>query len=421
MFGLIDANNFYVSCERVFNPALDKRPVVVLSNNDGCIVSRSNEARQLGIKMGAPYFEAKPLLDQHQVAVFSSNYALYGDMSQRLMNLLSTFSDEVEIYSVDECFVGLEGFERWNLLDYGRQIRETVLLHLGLPTCVGIAPTKTLAKVANLLAKRHSQKDASTQGVLLLDTEQKWKEALAQLRVEDIWGVGRQYAKKLHSYHITNAADLARVRPAWAKKHLGGMIGERLIAELNGVSCLEMELTPATKKSIVVSRSFGRVVTTESELSEAVSVYASKASEKLRIEKTIASVVTVFIQSSRFKETPFYASISITLPAASSDSRVLVHYALEGLKRIYKEGIEYKKAGILLDGICPAHNQQTNLFDERPSNPALMAVVDKINARWGAGTVFLASNGTAQSWQMLSTMRSNRFTTKWKEIPEVKI
>ncbi|MDJ1503494.1 Y-family DNA polymerase [Xanthocytophaga agilis] len=419
MFSLIDGNNFYVSCERVFNPLLEGQPVIVLSNNDSSVIARSNEAKDLGVQMGVPYFQIKSFLEEHNVKTLSSNYALYGDMSQRMMNILSTFSDEIEIYSIDECFLSLNGFERWDLLEYGKEIRQTVLQDLGIPTCVGIGPTKTLSKVANHLAKKMSRKDKTASGVLLLDTEEKWKEALKQTKVEDVWGIGRQYAKKLHSYQITHAFDLARVRRAWAKKHLGGIVGERIIEELNGTSCIEMELVPRPKQSICVSRSFGKIVTELGELSEAVSTYASKAAEKLRTEETVAAVLSIFIQSSQHKTNPFNAGITITLPSPSSDSRILAHYALEGLRKIFKEGIEYKKAGIVLNGIVSAKYQQTQLFEERPSNPALMKVIDKINKRWGQGSVFLASNGTTQEWQMLSTMRSKRFTTRWKELPVV--
>ncbi|MDJ1472822.1 Y-family DNA polymerase [Xanthocytophaga flava] len=421
MFGLVDGNNFYVSCERVFNPAIENKPVVVLSNNDSSVIARSNEAKALGIQMGVPYFQIKSLLEQHNVHVFSSNYALYGNMSQRMMDVLSAFTDEIEVYSIDECFVGLNGFDRWNLEEYGIKIRETVLQHIGIPTCVGIAPTKTLSKAANNLAKKLFRKDPSQSGVLLLDTEEKWKHALSQLNVADIWGIGHQYAKKLYSYNITNAADLARVRPAWAKKHLGGVVGERLIAELNGTSCIEMELVPRAKQTICVSRSFGKVVTDLGEISEALSTYASRAAEKLREEGTVAAVISIFIQSSRFKEKPFSAGLTITLPSPSSDSRIIVYHAIEGLKKIYKPGIEYKKTGIVLNGIISAKNMQTQLFEERPSNPALMKTIDKINKRWGPGTVHLASDGTTQEWQMLSTMRSKRFTTRWKELPVVKV
>lgn len=415
----MDGNNFYVSCERVFDPTLENRPVVVLSNNDGCIVARSNEAKDLGLKMGEPYFQVKPLLEQHGVRAFSSNYALYGDMSSRMMDILSTFTDEIEIYSVDECFLGLKGFENWDLLDYGRNIRQTVLDYIGIPTCVGMAPTKTLSKLANHLAKKQARKDRTACGVLLLDTETKWREALKQVAVEDVWGIGRQYAQKLHSFRITSAFDLARVRPAWAKKHLGGVVGERIIAELNGISCLQLELAPQAKQSTAVTRSFGKTVTELGELSEAVSTYASRASEKLRSEGSIAAIITVFIQSNRFKQSPYTGTITITLPSASSDARVLAHYDIEGLKKIYKPGIDYKKAGVILNGLISEKARQANLFEERPSNSKLTEAVDRINARFGKGTVFLASNGTTQAWQMLSTMQSKRYTTRLKEIPEV--
>ncbi len=421
MFGLVDGNCFYVSCERVFDPMLENRPVIVLSNNDGCVVARSNEARALGIKMGEPYFQLKPLLEKHGVHTFSSNYALYGQMSNRMMDILSTFTDEVEIYSIDECFLGLKGFESYDLEAYGQTIRRTVLDHIGIPTCVGMAPTKTLSKLANILAKKQSRKDKTACGVLLLDNEQKWQDALKQVAVEDVWGIGRQYAAKLHSYQVKTAHDLSRVRPAWAKKHLGGVVGERIIAELNGISCLELELTPQARQSTAVTRSFGKVITQLDQLSEAVSTYASRAAEKLREEKTIASILTIFIQSGRFKANPFTASLTITLPSPTSDSRLLAHYAITGLKKIYKEGIEYKKAGVILNGILPEQSQQTQLFDDRPSYPKLMAAVDKINARFGTGSVFLASNGTGREWQMLSTMRSRRYTTQWKELQVVKV
>ncbi len=420
MFALVDGNNFYVSCERLFNPSLEGVPVVVLSNNDGCLIARSDEARELGLEMGDPYFKAKPLLDRHGVRVFSSNYALYGDVSRRLMELLGTFSDEQEIYSIDECFLGLRGFGGWDMNRYAATIRAAALHEVGLPCCVGVAPTKTLAKLANRLAKKESRRDPSASGVWVLDSDAKRLDALRRTEVAGVWGIGQQYAQKLLAYGITHACDLARVRPAWANKHLGGVTGERLVAELGGVSCLPLELAPAARQSVACTRSFGRVVRDAGELSEAVSTYAAKASEKLRGDGTLAGVVTVFIQSGRFGKNPFSASVTLTLPAPTADPAVLTRYALEGLKRIFKPGISYGKAGVVLAAVVPANVIQTALFGGGPGKAALTAVVDRLNARYGSGTVFLASEGTQKQWRTRSTMRSHRYTTRWKELPVAK-
>jgi adenine-specific DNA-methyltransferase len=298
VFALIDGNNFYASCERVFDPKLIGVPIVILSNNDGCVIARSNEAKAFGIKMGAPYHEMKPLILKHGVKAFSSNYTLYGDMSARMMNTLSTFSPEVEIYSIDECFLGMQDFNHFNLNEYGQEIRKTIKQHLGLPCCVGIAATKTLAKIANKFAKRHTE----YQGVLFIDSVDKRNHILQNTPIDDIWGIGRQYQKKLEAAKIATAYELSLMSPEWGRLNLGGVVGMRLIHELNGLSCIDLEMVSDPKKNIAATRAFGKVVTEQQDISEALSHHIARAAEKLRKQNSIAKVVTVFFHSNPFSK-----------------------------------------------------------------------------------------------------------------------
>ena len=297
MFALVDCNNFYASCERAFNPALRQHPVVVLSNNDGCIIARSEEAKALGIQMGTPEFKCRDLLKKHHIAVFSSNYALYGDMSSRVMTTLAALTPEIEVYSIDEAFLDMSTFNRFDLTDYARQIRRTVHHNTGIPVSVGIAPTKTLAKIANRIAK----KNPDYQGVCVLKSHTEIHSALQRTKVEDIWGIGRQWSKLLQANRIETAADMAAAPAAWIRKHLH-IVGARIQAELQGKSCLPMELIRPAKQSICTSRSFGRNVTTLPELQQAVATFAAKCAVKLRKEDSLASMLTVFIATSPFDE-----------------------------------------------------------------------------------------------------------------------
>ncbi|MCB2380183.1 Y-family DNA polymerase [Hymenobacter sp. BT635] len=424
MFALVDCNNFYVSCERAFQPRLEGRPVVVLSNNDGCIVSRSNEAKELGIRMGTPYFQAKPVLDQHQGHVFSSNYALYGDMSRRVMGYLADVAPEVEVYSVDEAFLNLAGMAHWQdgLEAYGHQIRQEIRRYVHLPTCVGIAPTKTLAKLANHIAKKQVEHG----GVLYLDSPERCRWALAQVAVEDVWGVGHQHALRLHEQGIRTAAELAGVSEVWARKHLGGVVGARLVRELQGRSCLEItpvESGARQRHSIAHTRSFGTPLTAYQQLLGAVAAFTTRAAEKLRRQNSAVNILTVFISRNRYgpELPPYTHSATLSLPVATDDTAELIRYARTALKRIWQAGVPYKKAGVIFNGLETAGQQQLNLF-EAPTRAAervrLMAELDKLNARYGAGTVGFATAlaGKEGGWAGKKDLRTPAYTTSFEEL-----
>lgn len=439
MFALVDANNFYVSCERAFQPALNGVPVVVLSNNDGCIVSRSAEAKALGLKMGEPLFLARPLIEQHGVKVLSSNYALYGDMSSRVMGYLTAVAPEVEIYSVDEAFLGLHGMSRYlgSLETYARRIRAEVLQRTHIPTCVGIAPTKTLAKLANRVAK----KDPSLDGVLSLETPEARQWALARVLVEDVWGIGRQYAAKLHAQGITTAADLARCSEAYARRHLGGVVGARLVRELQGFPCHHLapsEDGTLSRQSIACTRSFGRPLTELADIRGAVAAFASRAAEKLRRQGSVAHVLTIFLSQNRFGPAPppHTRSAQITLPTATSSTPDLVHYAHAILNRLWQPGPAYVKAGVILDGFEAAGQPQLSLFAPapeiiHPQASALMQRLDQLNARFGRATVQVAAALAPQikvpgskskpvaPWQGQQQRRTRACTTSWDELWEI--
>jgi DNA polymerase V len=420
MFGLADGNNFYVSCERVFNPALEGKPVVILSNNDGCVISRSNEAKALGVKMGEPFFLIRELVKRYSIRVFSSNYTLYGDMSHRMMETLKECVREVEIYSVDEAFLLFEDCSAADLNTCAGYVRERVKREVGIPMCIGIAPTKTLAKIAN----RRAKQEGPAGGVCVLDTPEKQRQAMKYVSIADVWGVGRQYAAKLLASGIQSAYDLSLVSEGWARKHLGGVVGVRLINELNGVSCLEMETLPSPKKNIACTRSFSTPVTALEHLAEAVSTYVIRAAEKLRQQDSLAEVITVFIHTSRFAQPEAHYSNSVTLclPNASADTGELIHYALAGLRKIYQPDLQYKKAGVILSGLIPAQHVQLELFsaDKRRKSQALMTVIDTINGKLGANTVSFAAAGTQKSWQTNREYLTRRYTTRWDELMQVK-
>ncbi|PJJ54960.1 Y-family DNA polymerase [Hymenobacter chitinivorans] len=428
MFGLVDCNNFYVSCERVFQPRLDGQPVVVLSNNDGCIISRSTEAKALGLQMGDPYFQVKPVLEQHQVTVLSSNYALYGDMSRRVMWYLSQVTPEVEIYSIDEAFLDLHGMERFfvqSLDTFARTLRANVLARTGIPTCVGVAPTKTLAKLANRLAK----KSPAMGGVCYLDTDERRRWALEQVAVEDIWGIGRQYATKLYSMGITTAADLAGCSEALARKHLGGVVGARLVRELQGFPC--QGLAPSedgtlSRRTLCCSRTFGKPLSDFPDLLGAISAFASRAAEKLRRQGDAAHYMTVFLSKSRYgmEPPPYSCSVVLTLPVATNDTLELLRYARVALKRLWQADSRYTKAGVVLDGLEPAGQTQLTLFEAGPVSEKrirLMAELDALNRRFGNGTVRLATSMLGRGeqrapWEGQAQWRTPAYTTRLEDL-----
>ena len=418
IFALVDCNNFYASCERVFNPNLEGKPIVVLSNNDGCVVARSNEAKALGIGMGTPEFQIRPLLRAHQVQVFSSNYTLYGDMSQRVMETLEQFCPDSEIYSIDEAFLSLSGFTSRNFAEYGRTIRTTVKRWTGIPVSVGIAETKTLAKIANRVAKR----TPDTGGVFDLFACPDRDALLGRIAIRDVWGIGPNHAHFLTQHGITTAVQLRQVDDQWIRKHMG-IVGLRLVMELRGVSCLDLEQCPSPKQSLTCSRAFGTSISTLTEMEEAVSSYTSRVAEKLRGERLAATVLTVLLTTNEFTDGPQYSnSLTIKLPVATDNTHALIRSALQGIRSIYRDGYRYKKAGVILMGLVPVSQIQTDLFDcqDRARSTRLMTAFDAVNGRWGAGALQYASSGITKQWRTQFHRRSPAYTTQWNELPVVK-
>ena len=420
VFALVDCNNFYASCEKLFRPDLKDTPVVVLSNNDGCVVARSREAKLLGIKMGVPVFQIKAEMQRHGILAFSSNYALYADLSSRVMRTLEEMAPRVEVYSIDEAFLDLTGIESAiSLVEFGQQVRERIGHWIGITVCVGIAPTKTLAKLANHAAKKYP----ATQGVVDLTNPDRQRRLLALVPVDDVWGVGRRLSKRLNALGITTALDLANASPRAIRDQFSVVL-ERTVRELNGESCIELEEIPPTKKQIVCSRSFGVKVTHFELLREAVCEYATRATEKLRKEQQQAKVLTVFIRTSPFKDNePQYSnSASGELLIPSCDTRDFIELANHLLKRIWKDGFRYAKAGVMLSDFYDPGMFQPGLFDDvstRSNSQQLMSVLDTINQS-GAGKVFFAGQGTKKDWSMKREHLSPAYTTRWDQLPRVK-
>lgn len=416
LFALADCNNFYASCERVFNPRLHNRPIVVLSNNDGCVVARSNEAKALGIPMGIPLFKIRDLVKKHRVEVYSSNYALYGDMSRRVMNILQQHCADVEIYSIDEAFLKLDfhGFDEGKCFDFSRDLRAKILQWTGLPVSIGIAPTKTLAKLANHIAKKQTD-----EGVFVLPPEHP---CLEKIGIEEVWGVGSAYKSRLNAVGVETVAQLAKVNEYWMKKEFG-IVGLRMLKELKGFPCLDLEPPAERRESTMVSRSFKSDIYELEELCEAIAIYATRLGEKLRRFDQQANVLTVFLWANRFKNkrpdgrTCF--SRTIELPLSTSNTHELIAYSLGVARAIYQKGTNYKKAGILASGLSPQSVLQTNLFV--PQAPALksaklMKAMDEINRQMGRNTVYFAACGKAPNFKRRADRRSKRFTTRWEEI-----
>ena len=415
---LIDCNNFYASCERIFNPKLMRKPIVVLSNNDGCIITRSAEAKKLGIKMGEPYFKAKKIIDQNNVKVFSSNYSLYGDISQRVMETLAKFASEVEIYSIDEAFLALDSFENYELNTYCSYIRRTIKQWIGIPVSIGVSSTKTLSKIANNLAKKNEE----YQGVCILKTWFDISEALKLTDIGDIWGIGRRLTNFLNKYNVSTAYDFIQLDRGWVRKNMG-VVGEKTFLELCGVSCIEMDLVPSDKKSCCVSRSFSKPIETLYDLEESVSTYGSRVAEKIREERLAAESMSVFVLTNYFnrKEKQYSNSIKLQLPFPTNNSIKIVKRALQGIRKIYREGYRYKKAGVILYGLTKS-NQVRGLLDyDRESSDMIMNTIDRINGRYGSSTIRLASEGIEKSWRMRRESVSPCYTTNFDDLVEVKI
>jgi len=425
MKAIVDCNSFYCSCERVFRPDLKNRPVVVLSNNDGCIISRSDEAKVLGVEMAGPYFKAKPLIEKHNVATFSSNYNLYGDMSRRVMDTLKMMVRErnVEVYSVDECFLDVSMIEEKQLDNYALQMREIVEQWTGVSVSVGIAPTKTLAKIANHLAKKNK---AATRCVATVVGDDDIRKVLKTTSVSGIWGIGRAYADKLINWGITTAWDLCNMPEEWIYKHMGGVVGTRLIRELKGSPCIDMKDELKVKKMIATTRMFGKNVTELNDIKEAVATYTARAGEKLRRQRCAASVLSVFIvakEESHMADFNRGATLSThtVLPSATSITNELITLAMRMAEQIFKPGCEYKKAGVMLSGIVPDTSIQSNLFKPLTENSKrfLMEALDNINFSMRDDVVKFASSGLSRDWKMRKEFRSPRYTSRWNELREV--
>jgi DNA polymerase V len=419
MFALIDCNNFYASCERVFRPDLNHKPIVVLSNNDGCVIARSNEAKDLGIPMGAPAYQYQQQFTAQGIHVFSANFALYGDMSQRVMTILAQYSPDIEIYSIDEAFLNLQGFEpNINLQQHGNAMRHKVTQHTGIPISVGIAPTKALSKVANRIAKKYP---IQTQGVYIISTETQRIKALKWLKVEDVWGIGRQHAKKLHTHNIHTAYHYTQANDAWIKKNFS-IVGLRLKHDLQGIKTLDLDPTQ-NKQSIATTRSFDTHYTTLAQLQERITTFAVTCAEKLRQQNALCASLMVFIHTNRHQTTqPQYnRSIVIKLPYATSSSIELAKFATQALTLIYKQGYKYKKAGVILQDFMPHNQVQLNLFAQtNPKHSALMQALDGLNIRYGQQKIKLASQDPQKVWKMKQEKLSPRYTTKLSDIITVK-
>jgi len=419
MFALVDCNNFYASCQRVFEPHLIGKPVVVLSNNDGCVIARSNEAKALGIPMGAPAFEYKKLFEDNNVFVYSSNYALYGDMSSRVMNLLSNFTPEIEIYSIDEAFLKLEGFKYVDLNEYGLQIKRTVTKGTGIPISVGFAPTKALSKVANKIAKKYPER---TNGVYVIDTDEKRIKALKWTKIEDVWGIGRKHAKRLKNKNVHNAFQFTQLHDDWVRKEMA-VVGLRLKHELEGKPTLSME-TPKTKKMIATTRSFEVMYTKYEDLAERISTFTASCSEKLRRQNSHCNMIMVFLHTNYFrKDLPQYSrNIVIKTDFPTNSTIELTKYAKSGLKAIFEEGYHYKKAGVIVMGITPNSETQLSLFtSSNPKHQPLMGVVDRLNKSYGTNKVKFGNQSLGRQWKMKQEKLSPRFSTNINEIISVKV
>ncbi len=419
MFALVDCNNFYASCERVFNPKLIDKPIVILSNNDGCVISRSNEAKTLGIPMGAPSFKYNLVFKKHQVHVFSTNFPLYGDMSSRVMNILSNYTPNIEIYSIDEAFLKFKGFNNYDLEEYGKEIRKTILKWTGIPVSIGFAPTKALAKVANRISKKF---DSKTNGVYILDSEEKREKALQWLKIEEVWGIGFKHTIRLKNHNIHKAYDFIKLPDKLVRKQMS-VVGLRLKKELEGESVLSLEEYRSPKKAIATTRSFERNLIKFEDLKERISTFSVCCSEKLRSQKSSCNSIYVFVKSNKHQKnkSQYRNGIVMTLPYSSNSSITISKYAVEGLKKIYKKDIEYKKAGVIVMGLIQTNTSQLNLFEkENSKHQILMKTLDFIIKKEGPNKIKLASQDLKRIWKMKQTKLSSKYTTELNEIISLK-
>jgi DNA polymerase V len=421
VFALVDVNNFYVSCERVFNPKLEGVPMVVLSNNDGCVVARSAEAKALGVKMGEPWHKLKDLAKQHGILAYSSNYTLYGDMSQRAVDVLSTFTPNLEVYSVDESFLQIEAVLKLypSAAEMGQQIRERMRQWLGLPVCVGVAPTKTLAKLANHMAKKMPQFNGVCDLHVIPRAERI--QLMAEIDVGEVWGVGRRVAVRLNDMGIYTVLDLRNAKPSEIRKHFN-VVMERTCQELRGVPCLELEEVAPDKQQIMSSKSFGQPVTEVSDLCEAISAYVERAAQKLRAQQSLAGGLHVFLRTNPFdpKAVQYSASQHVSFGVPTDDTRLIADLAVQVIKRLFKPDFVYKKAGVMLTALTDKGACQHDLFADaqlQERSVQLMKTLDDINGRFGRDSLICASSGCERSWAMKCNNLSPAYTTRWNELP----
>jgi DNA polymerase V len=422
MYALVDCNNFYASCERVFQPQYNGRPVVILSNNDGCVISRSNEAKDVGVPMGAPEFKIRELLKEKNVKVFSSNYPLYGDLSNRVMKILEGFTPNVEIYSIDEAFLNFDGIAVSDFHAYGIQMKTRVQKWVGIPVCVGFAPTKALSKVANRIAKKFQER---TQGIYVIDSEEKRIKALKWTKIEDVWGIGFRLRKKMIAHNILTAYDFTKPQhEAWIRKEMG-VIGMRLKYELEGKSVLDLEPIREQKKSIATTRSFPKQIAEFDDLRERVATFASVCAEKLRKQKSCCQTIIVMlvIDKHKYESQKYYFNKAVTLPFATNSTLTISTIAIAMLKELHKgnEGVKFKKAGVIVTELIDEDKKQLQLFEEEnPKHLAIMKAMDYLNAKIGDRKVKLGTQNLNLTWNMNQNHLSPRFTTRFNEILEIK-
>ena len=419
MFALVDCNNFYASCERVFNPNLQGKPIAILSNNDGCVISRSDEAKTLGLPMGAPIFKWESFCKANSIHVMSSNYPLYGDMSSRVMNILKQFTPDIEIYSIDESFLQFKGFDNYNFNDYGNQIRTRILKWTGIPTCVGVAPTKALCKVANKIARKFPKE---TKGVYVIDTEAKRIKALKWIKIEDVWGIGRRLSKRLKAKGCLTAYHFTQLPDAWVKTNFS-VVESRLKRDLEGLPTLKLDEYDTIKKAIATTRSFEYTYSDIDNIKERVSTFATSCAEKLRQQGSSCHIIVVSLSSDRHKLDleQHRASMRINLSCPTNSSLILSSCAVSAVMSIFKQGIKYKRAGVVVTGLVPEDSFQLDLFNnENPKHKPLMQSIDYLNAKFKGNTIKLASQDLKRTWKMRQERLSPRYTTNINDIITVK-
>ena len=414
MYALVDCNTFYASCERIFRPDLDNKPIVVLSNNDGCIISLNAEAKEFNIPSYVPFFQVRKEIEENNVHIFSSNYELYGDISARVMNLLEPYGTEMEVYSIDEAFLKLP---RVDYQEHGKAMKNMLWKNVRMPVCVGVAPTKTLAKLANHAAKKIKHFD----GVCVLDEPHKWEWVLARITTDKLWGVGKRICQRLHHLGIHNAQQLAQANPKFLRKHFSVVL-ERTVRELNGKPCLDLDLEPAPRKEIICTRSFSYKITELHELQQAMSLYASRACEKLRSQNGLTQNIWVYLESFDKKVGYYSPQKVIPLSHLSNDSRYISSVAAKAIINLFKPGIRYKKCGIGLLDVRTKRYEQADFFNPQQSAQSrrLMVLLDKVNQRYGKHTMKLANTGIQAKWSMKREHMSPRYTTRWKDLPVIR-